>query len=47
MREVMWFKKCRKNILTGNTEQSCETDAGLTNEETIVTTLEAKDNLIR
>jgi len=35
------------NLITVNTEQSSETDAGLTTEETIVTTVEAKDNLIR
>jgi len=35
------------NIITVNTEQSSESDAGLTNDETIVTTVEAKHNLIR
>src|SRR6218665_547917 len=34
------------NIITVNTEQSSETDSGLTNDETIVTTVEAKHNLI-
>jgi len=34
------------NIITVKTEQSRETDAGLTNEETIVITMEAKDVII-
>jgi len=37
-------------VITANTEQSSETDARLRNEEfeeTIVTTVEANDNLIR